>query len=176
LAYFVQAIALLAIAGIASAADFSHRVHLAMKLECATCHTTAATSTRAEDNNLPSRQVCLRCHQDAAIKQPTPTAVAHFNHQLHVKMRPCTGCHRGLEKSDVTSKANFPVMAECMGCHRTFDIPDSCWKCHAQTMRLLPADHVTDFLDSHSRVKHSAAEKQSCEVCHGNNFHCAGCH
>jgi predicted CXXCH cytochrome family protein len=174
LAHFLQALILAAIT--ASAADFSHRAHLEMGLGCTSCHVSAGSSTRAEDNNLPTRQVCLTCHEDAAIKQPRPSPVAHFNHQQHVKMLACTQCHRGMETSDATSKANFPAMAQCLGCHSQVDIPDSCYKCHAKSMRLTSPDHVVDFIDSHSRVKHSPAQKQDCEVCHGRTFTCAGCH
>ena len=67
-------------------------------------------------------------------------------------------------------------MAECIMCHPQVDIPDSCYKCHAKSMRLMPPDHASDFLDSHSRVKHSVDQKQACEVCHGRKFTCAGCH
>ena len=176
MANFLQALALAALAAEACAAEFSHRVHIALKLECVTCHVSAAASRRVEDNNLPPREVCLKCHQDATIKQPRPTALAHFSHQQHVRVRPCAGCHRGIETSEVTSKANFPPMADCVVCHNRVEIPNSCWMCHAKTMRLTPESHVPDFIDSHSRVKHSAEEKRSCEVCHGRNFTCAGCH
>ncbi len=43
----------------------------------------------------------------------------------------------------------FPAMATCI------------YKCHAKTMRLTPPDHIADFIDSHSRVKHTADQKQS---------------
>jgi len=145
-------------------------------LECVACHASAAKSTRAEDNNLPSKQVCLDCHQDVTIKAPRETAVARFNHEKHVAMLRCLDCHHQIDQSDVTSKANFPAMAECMACHSKVDMPESCYFCHAKSMRLTPADHVADFIDSHSRKKHSAAERASCEVCHGPEFHCAGCH
>jgi hypothetical protein len=174
LAHLLQVLILLGLT--AQAADFSHRAHLAMGMGCASCHVSAAASTRAEDNNLPAREVCLTCHADAAIKQPRPSAVAHFNHQLHGKALACTQCHHGMETSEVTSKANFPAMAECLTCHTQVDIPDSCYRCHAKSMRLTPADHVTEFIDSHSRVKHPPEQKQACEVCHGKAFTCAGCH
>jgi Cytochrome c3 len=151
-------------------------MHLGMGLNCQSCHVSVASSTRAEDNNLPQREVCRACHGDVQIKPPRATAVAHFSHQQHVKALPCTRCHHGIETSDVTSKANFPAMAECLTCHTQVDIPDSCYTCHAKTMRLMPADHVTDFIDSHSRIKHSPDQKQACEVCHGPAFTCAGCH
>jgi hypothetical protein len=176
LAHLLQAVALTFAATIAQGADFSHRAHLAMGFQCTACHVSVTTSTRAEDNNLPPRAVCLGCHQDVAIKSPRPTALARFNHEKHVTAITCLQCHRGMDQSEVTSAANFPPMASCIVCHNQVDIPVSCAFCHAQTMKLLPANHVVDFIDTHSRVKHSAPEKQACEICHGRNFHCAGCH
>jgi Cytochrome c3 len=158
------------------AADFSHRAHLAMGMECTTCHVTAAASTRVEDNNLPPARVCAGCHDSVAVKEPRATAVAHFSHATHVKALACVKCHAGMETSEVTSKANFPPMATCVGCHRQVDMPDSCWTCHAKTMRLRPETHVVEWVDSHSRVRRTAVEKQACGVCHGTGFHCAGCH
>jgi hypothetical protein len=174
LARFLQVLAFAALA--VSGADFSHREHLGFGLTCVSCHVSVASSTKAEDNNLPPVTACRSCHGDRAIKAPRETAVAHFNHQRHVSALTCVQCHHGIESSDATSKANFPAMAECLTCHSQVDIPDSCYKCHAKSMRLTPADHLTDFIDTHSRVKHTPDQKQSCEVCHGHSFTCAGCH
>jgi hypothetical protein len=189
LAHLLQALAIAAITSVTiDAAAFSHRAHLELKLECATCHTTVAASTRAEDNNLPQRDACMRCHTEVAINQPRATAVAHFNHALHLKMgnfgpllhvatkNACLACHRGIDTSEVTSKANFPQMADCVTCHNQVDIPYSCQKCHDKAMSLMPATHVRGFLDSHSRGRMPVVEKQGCRVCHGEGFHCAGCH
>jgi Cytochrome c3 len=167
---------ILLFAALAQAADFSHRDHLSFGLECTSCHVSASKSTRAEDNNLPPREVCQGCHEAAFIKPPRATAVAHFNHSRHVPAIACVKCHHGIDQSTVTSKANFPVMADCMVCHAKFDMPESCWFCHSKSMQLRPSDHVEDFIDQHSRVKHTAAAKASCDVCHGPDFHCAGCH
>ena len=40
------------------AAPFSHKLHLGLELQCATCHTAAAASTKASDNLLPAKTVC----------------------------------------------------------------------------------------------------------------------
>jgi len=81
-----------------------------------------------------------------------------------------------MDKSDVSSLANFPRMADCVTCHPQGDMPNGCWQCHAKTMQFKPATHISGFVDAHSRVKHSVEEKASCDVCHGRSFHCAGCH
>src|SRR5229473_49787 len=88
LAYFLQALAaVLLMCEAAHAAPFSHKTHLQLKLQCLSCHTSAPTSTKVEDNNLPQAAVCLSCHKDArAIKAPRPSKLAKFSHQQHLKL------------------------------------------------------------------------------------------
>jgi hypothetical protein len=177
LANLVQGLTALALLATASGADFSHRAHLALKLECSSCHASVTKSSRVEDNNLPKAEVCLQCHESApAIKQPREIALAHFPHDKHVAAIPCLTCHKGINTSDVTSKANFPPMTQCVTCHVQTEISDSCYFCHAKSMNLEPASHGALWVDAHSRVRRAAAEKQACQMCHGRNFRCAGCH
>ncbi|HVO96711.1 MAG TPA: cytochrome c3 family protein [Bryobacteraceae bacterium] len=173
----VVAILFVLFASSLSAADFSHRAHLAQGLECTHCHVSVTKSTRVEDNNLPRPEVCLECHEAApAIKRPREFPLARFPHARHAGAIPCLGCHKGIDTADVTSNANFPAMAQCVMCHSQVDIPDSCYFCHAKTMNLEPASHDIHWVDAHSRTRRDAAQKASCQTCHGRNFHCAGCH
>jgi hypothetical protein len=189
----------------AAAQPFSHRLHLKMKLDCAVRHAGAAASTKVSDNLLPDRQVCLKCHQDAAIPPPPPAIVSRFNHSLHLKMgnlapviakaidsgaylsppgdarrhlnakNACAACHRGMEESDAVTRANLPRMADCLVCHNKIEPPFSCEKCHDDVARLIPASHVPEWVDIHSSGK-ANLDKQSCAVCHGRRFTCQGCH
>lgn len=132
---------------------------------------------RVEDNNLPQPEVCLECHETApAIKQPRAFPLTRFPHAKHVGAIPCLVCHKGIDTSEATSAANFPSMAQCVMCHNQVDIPDSCYFCHAKTMSLEPASHDQHWVDAHSRVHRDAAQKATCQTCHGRDFHCAGCH
>ncbi|MBC8167362.1 MAG: hypothetical protein H7Y20_16020 [Bryobacteraceae bacterium] len=67
---------------------FSHRVHLANKIDCNVCHSDAATSVKASDNLIPKPEVCLGCHKDPPVtnKEPRRTNVSRFNHQRHARM------------------------------------------------------------------------------------------
>lgn len=87
----------------------------------------------------------------------------------------CTACHRGLDTSDKVTKAAFPAMADCLVCHGEIEPPFSCEKCHDAGAALMPASHVADFLEAHSRPG-MLSEKESCAVCHGKRFTCMGCH
>ena len=191
--------------GAASAAPFSHKLHLGLKLECGACHTAVASSTKASDNLLPDRKACLGCHQDVQIPSPPVSRVVTFSHAQHLKMgnvapliaaaidkkiylqppgnirrhldsqNPCQACHRGLEESDQVTPAAMPQMADCLVCHSEIDNPFSCEKCHAKDAQLKPASHDPSFLSSHTSGKLNL-DKASCVVCHGRNFRCLGCH
>ena len=191
--------------GMPYAAPFSHKLHLSLELECATCHVAAAGSTKASDNLLPAKTVCLQCHEDAQIPAPPVTRVASFSHAQHLKMgnlapilaaaidqktylQPpgdirrhlntqdaCQACHRGLPESDQVTPAAMPQMADCLVCHTEIDNPFSCEKCHAKDAPLKPASHLPSFLSDHTSGKLNL-DKASCVVCHGRNFRCLGCH
>jgi hypothetical protein len=188
------------------AAPFSHRLHLRMQLACVTCHTTAARSTRVEDNLLPAKEVCVKCHKDVAVPAPPTTRLAKFSHALHLRMgnvapfiagaidkknylqppndirrhlnsnNPCEACHRGLSESDQVTHAALPQMADCLVCHTQIDPPFSCEMCHAKDAPLKPPSHETP----HFMDAHSSGrirfDKTTCAVCHGRKFTCLGCH
>lgn len=88
-----SAVALLVLSAAPEPAKFSHRIHLAQKIDCRTCHAGAATSKAVTDNLLPSAQICATCHTGErrlaaapAIKRPRSVQVNAFNHALHVKL------------------------------------------------------------------------------------------
>ena len=198
-------VAILAGAGtrVDAAAPFSHRLHLKLKLQCTGCHASVTSSTRVEDNNLPTKQACLPCHKQVTIPEPPKTAIAKFSHQQHLKLgniapvlaaaiksknylspsddilrhlngsNACVACHRGLEESDAVTKAALPRMADCLVCHNKIDPPFSCETCHAKGADLRPVSHAGDFIDRHST---KAVAKTTCAVCHGRRFSCMGCH
>ena len=184
---------------------FSHKLHLRLKMQCVTCHAAAPSSTRAPDNLMPSRKICLNCHKAAAIPAPPGARVDRFNHQLHLKMgnaapviaaaidsgaylsppgeirarlntkNACEACHRGMEESEAVSRANMPQMADCLVCHNQIEVPFSCEKCHDHVESLKPASHTDQFIEQHSTGK-AGFDKASCAVCHGRTFRCMGCH
>ena len=168
MAHYLQALALMFAAG-----GFSHRPHLDLKLTCASCHSSAAASTRAADNLLPQAESCAPCHEDSQVRTaPTRHFVAKFNHAAHAGMLNCQGCHRLKEGA---ANPGFPKMAFCIGCHNKIDVPDSCMKCHLPTQELKPSSHNPAFFDLHSSGK-LQTKNAGCAVCHGRNFTCQGCH
>src|SRR5450759_2248187 len=72
--------------GMSYAAPFSHKLHLGLQLPCTTCHTAAAGSSKASDNLLPAKTVCLQCHEDAQSPAPPASHVASFSHAHDLKI------------------------------------------------------------------------------------------
>jgi hypothetical protein len=190
----------------AQAAPFSHRIHVAAKLECAVCHAAALTSTRADDNLLPRPEACLQCHKTAAIGAPVVTRLARFNHQLHLKLgnlAPVIAAAIDSKKYLTTPAASLRAYLNttnpCGACHRGLEVSDrpdpsalpqmaDCLVCHS---RIDPPDscefcHLKDAAlkpASHTPDfldTHTSGklglDETTCAVCHGRHFRCLGCH
>lgn len=189
-----------------AAQPFSHRIHLAAKLACADCHEAALTSTRVDDNLLPKREVCLKCHKTAEIGAPPATRLARFNHALHLKM----GTLAPVIAAAIDKKAYLSVPAAdlraqlntqnpCEACHRGLETSDrpgrgglpqmaDCLACHSQ----IDPPYSCEFCHAKGANLKPAShtpdfldthtsgklnlDKTTCAVCHGRHFRCLGCH
>jgi hypothetical protein len=146
-----------------SAAPFSHRVHLQMKLACVVCHSAATTSTGAQDNPLPTRQVCLNCHKESeipAIPAPPVTRVAWFSHALHLKM------------GNVA-----PIIAGAID-HHNYLQPQGDIRRHLNTKNPCEACH-RGMEESDQVTRAALPQMADCLVCHtviDNPFSCEDCH
>jgi hypothetical protein len=200
---------LIAIAGAAvaqPAQPFSHRIHLAAKLDCSVCHAAAANSSRLDDNLLPAQGVCLKCHKTAEVGTPMATRLARFNHQLHVKMgnlAPVIAA--AIDKKTYLSPAGPELRSAlntqnpCEACHRGLEASDrpdrsglpqmaDCVVCHNQ----IDPPYSCEFCHAKGAKLTPAShtpdfldthtsgklelDKTTCAVCHGRKFHCLGCH
>jgi predicted CXXCH cytochrome family protein len=146
-----------------SAAPFSHRVHLQTGLACTECHRAAASSTKAQDNLLPSRTVCLGCHTDGelpAIPGKPATLVNQFSHALHLKL------------GNVA-----PYLAKAIDTKNYLQPPDDIRR-HLNTNN--PCEACHRGLEESDQVTHAAMPKMAdCLVCHSNienPFTCENCH
>jgi len=150
----------------AAAAPFSHKTHLAKKLDCVICHSGASGSQSALDNLIPANTLCAGCHQDGRAsfqpKQPRNNVVTRFNHQLHVRMGSAISATivRAVDaKTYLSDPGNLRSQLEgvkhpCTGCHRGLAQAD-----------VVSADHFPHMAD--------------CLVCHNkidNPFSCEKCH
>jgi len=118
-------------AALGQTAQFSHRMHLAAKLDCVVCHAAALTSTRPDDNLLPARAVCLQCHKTAEIGASMVTRLARFDHQLHLKLgnvAPIIAA--AIDKKTYLTAAGVELRAQlstqnlCEACHRGLEVSE----------------------------------------------------
>lgn len=149
-----------------SAPPFSHRVHLAAKLDCAACHPAAPGSTSLDDNLLPQPDVCLRCHKTAVIGAPPapPEGAPHlarFNHRLHLQMgnlAPIIAA--AIDKKTYLAtpapdlRARLSTRNACAACHRGLEDSDR------PDRAALP--QMADCLVCHNQID----PPYSCEFCH----------
>lgn len=139
-----------------------------MKLACATCHPAAAASTLATDNLLPSRQVCLGCHQESELPapwQPMPTRVAFFSHAQHLKMgNVAPVIAAAIDRKTYLQppgdiRARLNTQNPCEACHRGLEES-------AQAGRAV-MPQMADCLVCHTKID----PPFSCEECHGQDAH-----
>jgi hypothetical protein len=150
------------------AAPFSHQLHLKLIGNCAHCHATASSSTKASDNLLPDSRICAGCHeqQPMAIPAPTPTAVAHFNHELHLKfgnvarmLAAAIDRKTYLSPPAVETRSHLDTQNPCGACHRGME--ESQAVSHVQNM-----PHMADCLVCHNKID----PPDSCAKCHSKEL------
>lgn len=172
---------------------FSHQKHITeFGVDCATCHTGAATSELSSDKLVPGHEVCQTCHEEQVNKTcgychadeknpvgfPRDVRELRYNHKKHVtdgKME-CVTCHTGLDKVDYATAANMPPMSTCTTCHNNVKLTNQCETCHQNLATLRPASHNEgNFLKGHATFARLNAMDSQCATCHTEDY-CAQCH
>lgn len=171
---------------------FSHKFHVVEQgMTCDQCH-AAPTSKLSSDNllgkmadcaachDVTDPQDCLKCHTDQERLVPfdTPPRELIFSHEAHIvgQKMACEKCHGGLEKIDLSSKANVATMASCMECHNNVKAKSTCETCHTNFTSLIPQDHRrSDFMRGHGDLVRLGSINATCENCHADAF-CQQCH
>ena len=152
----------------AGAAPFSHKLHLTMKMECATCHASAAGSTQASDNLIPARQVCAGCHDPtfAPVQPPPlPVPVVHFNHAVHLKMGNLAPVlARAIDKKTYLQPSDdvrkyLDTRNACQACHRGLEESDQ--------VSVANMPKMADCLVCHVKI----VPPWTCESCHEKGPH-----
>jgi predicted CXXCH cytochrome family protein len=191
--------------GSAVAAPFSHRLHLKLIPQCTTCHTAAETSTKPEDNLLPTKTVCAKCHKDGEVTIPAPptTMVAHFSHAQHLKLgNVAPVIAAAIDKNDYLQpvgdiRRHLDTKNACEACHRGLQESDAvthanlpqmadCLVCHNQIENPFSCEQCHAKTANLKPASHVAGfqdmhnkpsiDKSGCAVCHGRSFRCLGCH
>ena len=133
---------------------FNHAAHADKGIPCLYCHSGAF---RGESAGLPTRALCMGCHNN--IKADTPELKAldqyasthdrfewvpvalmpdfvYFSHQPHLNAQlDCSNCHGGVSKMGAAEPQNYWNMGWCLNCHKTlapekFTELSDCGICH----------------------------------------------
>lgn len=129
---------------------YSHKIHLALGLQCGDCH------TNPEPGNLmtfPATAKCMQCHASVAADKPSIQKLADFansqkpipwvrvytvlagvkwSHRKHLDAGlQCEICHGQVAQMDAMAEAtSVTAMAVCINCHEMNHALASCNTCH----------------------------------------------
>lgn len=134
---------------------FPHEKHMALDMECASCHTGALREAGA---GIPSAHTCALCHRTDRAYPPTPPELAdylltgksipwvqvhrvprhvYFSHRRHVVLAglACEECHGEIRSAaQPVTRPYFPMgqagMDRCVDCHRREKVTTDCLSCH----------------------------------------------
>lgn len=165
-------LALAALAAPLAAQDwaFPHGTHLAMGLDCGTCHGAAKDSSEASDGLLPDGALCQACHNGQTAPEVDIAPLTgrsevvrnfRFDHSFHLGL----GEIAPLIAAAIDSGDYFGKPGDA---RRFLDSADECSACHrglGESTRVVPGAHMPQMAD--------------CIVCHtkiDNPFSCPECH
>jgi Cytochrome c7 and related cytochrome c/Cytochrome c3 len=130
---------------------YSHKTHLALGLECKTCHTNPEPGKLM---TFPATSTCMSCHAAVAKSKPAIQKLAGFSksqqdvpwvrvyavlpgvnwtHRKHLDAgMKCETCHGQVAQMDAMSESmSVTTMAVCISCHKANNAPTVCQTCHA---------------------------------------------
>ena len=130
---------------------FSHKQHLALKLQCKMCH---ANPDPGEMMGIAAASVCMQCHSSIKTESPAIQKLASFaadkreipwvrvyqipgyvdfSHKTHLNSgATCETCHGHVEQRDALFRETNISMGGCMDCHRAHKATIDCTGCHEQ--------------------------------------------
>ncbi len=130
---------------------YSHKTHLAIGLQCTTCHTNPAPGTLM---TFPATTTCMSCHLTVATNKPAIQKLASYSkskqpipwvrvykvlpgvnwtHRKHLEAgMKCQMCHGQVQEMDRMSEAtSVTTMGVCLKCHMDHGAPTVCQTCHS---------------------------------------------
>ena len=135
---------------------YSHKQHLALGLQCRTCHVNPDAGKLM---TYPPTAFCMGCHQTIAADRPSIQKLAEFaasgkpvpwvrvyqvpdyvfwQHGSHLEAKvDCAECHGPVAERDViTLETNVVKMLGCVTCHDKRQAFTDCGACHAPRQNL----------------------------------------
>ena len=130
---------------------YSHKLHLALGLECKTCHTNPDPGKLM---TFPATSTCMSCHAAVAKNKPAIQKLAAFaksqqdvpwvrvytvlpgvnwTHRKHLDAgMKCETCHGQVAQMEAMSEVmSVTTMGVCIRCHAANNAPTVCQTCHA---------------------------------------------
>jgi c(7)-type cytochrome triheme protein len=132
-----------------------HALHLEQGMNCKQCHTRIESSRLSSQNDIPTGDVCDRCHgdqhprladgetphcadchthvEDQRVTATTifPKPNLEFSHQAHLdRGTDCSACHGDMTKVGRATITQLPKEADCLTCHDGQQASDRCGTCH----------------------------------------------
>ena len=130
---------------------YSHKTHLALGLDCKTCHTNPDPGKLM---TFPAITTCMSCHATVAKSKPAIQKLATFaksqqevpwvrvyavlpgvnwTHRKHLDAgMKCETCHGQVAQMETMSEAtSVTTMGVCISCHKANNAPTVCQTCHA---------------------------------------------
>ncbi|MBK6848614.1 MAG: cytochrome c3 family protein [Proteobacteria bacterium] len=170
---------------------FSHPVHAAAGLDCATCHRFAAPASASPAGSArsprpgptatppyPPMAACTACH--AERRAPNRCATCHLT-EKDGRLVTRFGAERLVPTSAARGDAHLPLFARqhasaaragrdrCLSCHQERD----CLSCHAGLVRPMSI-HGGDYLTAHALD--ARRDQPRCASCHRSQSFCLSCH
>jgi hypothetical protein len=130
---------------------YSHKTHVALGLQCNSCH---KNPDPGDAMGFPAESLCMSCHravkQDsphiqrlaaaASEKKPLPwvriyqlPAFVYFSHRVHTRAgATCETCHGPIRDRDLVTREVVHNMRSCMACHTTHQASNDCGACHEE--------------------------------------------
>jgi hypothetical protein len=130
---------------------YSHKTHLALGLQCQTCHTNPEPGNQM---TFPAASTCMTCHANVAKDKPSIMKLAGFSqsgqpipwarvyevtpgvtwtHRKHLQAgAQCANCHGDVSQLDAMAQTtSVTTMGSCISCHQARKAPTACVTCHA---------------------------------------------
>lgn len=130
---------------------YSHKTHVALGLQCETCHTNPDPGSLM---TFPATATCMTCHAVSANGKTSIVRLQEFaesartipwvriyaltpgvtwSHRAHLLADvQCETCHGDIGQTEAVSESTaILAMATCISCHETRETSNECVTCHA---------------------------------------------
>ncbi|MFH2037774.1 MAG: hypothetical protein ABIJ45_15340 [Candidatus Zixiibacteriota bacterium] len=140
---------------------FNHKRHIGKNLTCQYCHGDMSVGSGSQNNNLPGKPACMKCH-DGQIADNN-CSFCHLNGLSLIDVHPNDWRHQHAEEA--TAEPEW-----CQSCHAENSF---CIACHRGDN---PTGLIHDLNFKYTHGLEAGTNEFSCTACHDNRTFCVDCH